>query len=184
MDGEAMNCWWATVPLVVAAAVPIWTAPSAPVAVIEYVALLLCALGIAGAVRAPLTAGCVVAVIGYAVALCSRSDGPDVMGSAIFGLALLFLLDLSEFARCFQGAEIAKDVLRAQLAYWLERAAAISGIVMVLALAGFVVSLLVPSGGRAIVAGLGALLAFAGTLYGASVLPRANREVDQLNSNG
>jgi hypothetical protein len=183
MDGEAMNRWWATVPLVVAAVVPIWTGPTASVVVIESAALLLCALGIAGAVRAPLTAGCVVAVIGYAVALCSRSDGLDVMGGAIFGLAVLFLLDLSEFARRFQGAEIAKGVLRAQLAYWLERAAAISGIVMALALAGFVVSLLVPSGGRAIAAGLGALLAFAGTLYGASALSRANGEGDQLNSN-
>jgi hypothetical protein len=79
---------------------------------------------------------------------------------------------LSEFARRFRGAEIASDVLRAQLVYWLQRAATISGIVVVLTLAGFMVSSLVPPGGRAIVSGLGALLAFAGVIYGASTRTR------------
>ena len=90
----------------------------------------------------------------------------------IFGLALLFLLDLSEFTRRFRGAKIANDVLQSQLVYWLERAAIISGIVIVLALAGFIMSSLVPPSGRTIISGLGALLAFAGAIYSASTRAR------------
>ena len=167
-----MSRWWALIPLAVAVAVPICATPSLAIAAIETVAVLLCVLGIAGALTGPVTAGCVIAMIGYAAALLSGSADLDVIGGGIFGLALLFLLDLSEFARRFRGAEIASDVLRAQLAYWLERAVIISGIVMAVALAGFMVSSLVPPGGRAIVAGLGALLAFAGVIYGASTRAR------------
>jgi hypothetical protein len=167
-----MNRWWTVIPLAVAATVPICTTPSLAIAAIEAVAVLLCVLGIAVALTAPVTAGCVVAVIGYAVALRSGSADLDVIGGGIFGLALLFLLDLSEFTRRFRGAKIANDVLQAQLVYWLERAAIISGIVIVLALAGFMMSSLVPPGGRAIISGLGALLAFAGAIYGASTRAR------------
>jgi hypothetical protein len=167
-----MNRWWAVIPLAVAVAMPICATPSFPIVAIEAVAVLLCVLGIAGARTGPVTAGCIVATIGYAVALLSGSADLDLIGGGIFGLALLFLLDLSEFARRFRGAEIASDVLRAQLVYWLQRAATISGIVVVLILAGFMVSSLVPSGGRAIVSGLGALLAFAGVIYGASTRTR------------
>jgi hypothetical protein len=167
-----MNRWWVGIPLAIAAAVPICTNPSVAIAAIETVAVLLCVLGIAFAMTGPVTAGCVVAIIGYAAALQSGSTDLDVVGGGIFGLALLFLLDLSEFARRFRGAGIAKSALRAQLAYWLERGAIISGIVIVLALAAFMVSLLVPPGIRAIAAGLGALLAFVGTVYGAWMQPR------------
>jgi hypothetical protein len=79
---------------------------------------------------------------------------------------------LSEFARRFRGAEIASDVLQGQLVYWLQRAAIISGIIVVLVLAGSMISSLVPPGGRAVVSGLGALLAFAGVIYGASTRTR------------
>ncbi|HTW54131.1 MAG TPA: hypothetical protein VME45_19745 [Stellaceae bacterium] len=112
----------------------------------------------------PATAGSVIAVIGYAVALWSAGPGIDVIGAALFGTALLFLLDLHEFARRFRGADIANEVLRAQTAYWLGRAASIAVAVAALAAGGFVLSLLVPGAGRAVVAGLGAVLAFAGAL--------------------
>jgi len=167
-----MNRWWTTIPLAVAATVPVCASPSLAIAAIEAVAVLLCMLGTAVALTAPVTAGCVVAVIGYAVALQSGSAELDVIGGGIFGLALLFLLDLSEFTRRFRGAKIANDVLQSQLVYWLERAAIISGIVIVLALAGFIMSSLVPPSGRTIISGLGALLAFAGAIYGASTRAR------------
>src|SRR3954466_10609946 len=171
-DSSPMNRWWTIIPLAVAATVPICATPSLAIAAIEAVAVLLSVLGIAVALTAPVTAGCVVAVIGYAVALRFGSAELDVIGGGIFGLALLFLLDLNEFTRRFRGAKIANDVLQAQLLYWLERAAIISGIVIVLALTGYMISSLVPASGRAIVSGLGVLLAFAGAIYGASIRAR------------
>ncbi len=170
-----MNRWWTLVPLAVTAAVPIWTAPSAPIVWIEAAAALLCTLGTACAVLGPVTVGCILAAIGYALALWSVDVRVDVVGSAVFGLALLLVLDLSEFARRFRGAEIASDVVRAQLAYWLGRAALVAGIVLVLTLAGLAGASLIPAGGRAVVAGIGAVLVLAGTLYGASALIREGR---------
>ena len=142
-----------------------WTADSVSVAVIEAVACLCGVLGIFHSITGSVTAGCVLATIGYAVALWSARAGVDVVGAALFGLALLFSLDLSEFVRRFRGAAIANDVIRAQTAYWLGRTAIIAGAVATLTLSGFVLSTLVPREGRAVVAGLGAVLAFAGALY-------------------
>jgi hypothetical protein len=159
-----MNRWWTALPLALMAAVPIWTAPSFPVVVIEAAASLFCILGIFRAMTGPVTAGCVIAVIGYALALLAAEPGVDVVGAALFGTALLFVLDLHEFARRFRGADVAQEVLRAQAIYWLGRSVIIAGAVAAVAAAGFVFSLLVPGAGRAVVAGLGAVLAFAGAL--------------------
>jgi hypothetical protein len=159
-----MSRWWTVLPLAVMAAVPIWTAPSAATLAIETVACLLCAFGVSRSMTGPATAGSVIAVIGYAVALWLAGQGIDVIGAALFGTAVLFLLDLHEFARRFRGADITNEVLRAQTAYWPGRAAIIAVAVAALAAAGFVLSLLVPGAGRAVVAGLGAVLAFAGAL--------------------
>jgi hypothetical protein len=159
-----MNRWWSALPLAVIAAVPVWTAASAPVIAIGATACMLCALGICLARSGPITASCVIAVIDYAAALWTAGAAADVVGSALFGIALLFLLDLSEFTRRFRGAEIATDVIRAQLAYWLGRAALIAGAVAALTVVGFVLSVWVPGAGRTVVAGLGAILAFVGAL--------------------
>jgi hypothetical protein len=159
-----MNRWWTALPLAVIAAVPVWTAASAPVVAIGATACVLCALGICVARSAPITAGCVIAIIDYAAALRTAGAAVDVVGSALFGIALLFLLDLSEFTRRFHGAEIATDVIRAQIAYWLGRAAVIAGAVAALTVVGFVLSVWVPSAGRTVVTGLGTILAFAGAL--------------------
>jgi hypothetical protein len=155
-----------TATILLMAMVPVWTAPMAPVLAIEVVACLLCGAGVIVGATTPVTVGAVLGLIGYAVAVCVQSDGRvDVVGATVFGLALLFLLDLSEFARRFRGADIAKEVLRAQTVYWLGRVAIIAAAVMALTLGGFVLSLLVPGGGRAVVAGIGAVLALAGALH-------------------
>jgi hypothetical protein len=159
-----MNRWWTALPLAVIAAVPVWTAASALVVAIGAAAWILCALGICLTRSGPIAAGCVIAVIGYAAALWTAGTAVDIVGSALFGTALLFLLDLSEFTRRFRGAEIATDVIRAQLAYWLGRAAVIAGAAAALTVVGFVLSVWVPGAGRTVVVGLGAILAFAGAL--------------------
>jgi hypothetical protein len=159
-----MNRWRIALPLALMAAVPIWTAPSFPIVVIETAGCVFCILGVLSSMLGAVTAGCVIAAIGYALALWSAGPGVDVVGAALFGLGLLFLLDLSEFSRRFRGADVSQDVLRAQTAYWLGRAAIIAGAVAALTAGGFVLSLLVPGAARAVVAGIGAILAFAGAL--------------------
>lgn len=164
-----MNRFWTALPMLVMAAVPIWTGPSAPVAALEVMACLLCAFGVFWRAANPVTAGGCIAIIGYAFALWSGNDGVDVIGAAIFGLALLSLVDMSEFARRFCGAEIANDVMRAQTTYWFGRAALIAGAIAALTLGGSAVAAIVPGMGRAVIVGLGAVIAFAGALYGGIV---------------
>lgn len=166
MGGVIMIRWWLTVPILFMAMVPVWTAATAPVIVIEGVACLLCGAGMIVGATTPVTAGATLGIIGYTVALCLQSDGRvDVVGATVFGFSLLVLFDLSEFARRFRGADVAKEVLRAQAVYWLGRAAVIAAGVLALILGGFVLSVLVPGIGRAVVAGIGAVLALAGALH-------------------
>jgi hypothetical protein len=159
-----MTRFWIAVPIALMSAVPLWTAPTVPVLAIEALACLLCIIGALASAAVPVTAGASVGVIGYALALWSGDGGVDVLGAAVFGLAILSLLDMAEFARRFRGADVSEQVLRAQAAYRLRRAAIIAGAVAVLTLGGFVLSLLIPGAGRAVVAGAGAVLAFAGAL--------------------
>jgi hypothetical protein len=160
-----MSRLWTAMPIALMAAVPLWTAATASVLAIEALACLLCAAGVIAAAPTPVIAGAALGTVGYAVALWSGNPGSvDVVGAALFGLSVLLLLQMSEFARRFRGADIAEDVLRAQAAYWLGRVAIAAGAVAGLSLGGFLLSTLVPGESRAVVAGLGAVLAVAGAL--------------------
>ena len=159
-----MSRWWAILPILVIAAVPISTAFSASVIAIEALACLFCAIAIYRPILGLVTAGCGLAIFGYAVALWLADQGTDVVGAGVFGLALLFLFDLSEFARRFRGADIADAVVRGQIGYWLGRAAIIAAGIAVLTLGGSALALLVPGEGRPVIVGLGAIIAFAGAL--------------------
>jgi len=156
---------WAALPIIVMAGLPLWVAPSAPVILIETMAGLFCVLGIVRHALTPVTTGGALATIGYALALWSADAGVDMIGAAVFGIALVLLLDLSDAARRWHGADIAVEVVRAQLAYWFGRSAIAAAAVALLSLCGAVLAIVVPAGGRAIVAGLGALIAFAAALY-------------------
>ena len=173
--------YWLAIPILLMATVPVWTAPIAPVLAIEVVAGLLCGAGVVIGATTPVIAGATLGIIGYTVALCLQgSSHVDVVGATLFGVALLFLLDLSEFARRFRGADIAKEVLRAQTLYWLGRVAMIAAAIMALTLGGFLLSVLVPGAGRAVVAGIGAVLALAGALYAGIV--RRPGDIDALRA--
>jgi hypothetical protein len=76
---------------------------------------MFCAIGILGRALTPITSGGALGTIGYAVALCSTDGRVDIIGAAMFGLALLFLLDLSEFARRLRGVEITGAVMSGQV---------------------------------------------------------------------
>jgi hypothetical protein len=165
-----MNRWWAILPLIVIAAVPIWTGPSWPVIAIVGTGFLLGGLGIGLSALMPVTVASVLATVGYAAALWLGDGGADVAAATVFGLALLFLLDLSEFARRFRGAEVAGDVVRGQIAYWLGRAALIVAALAVLTACASLLSFVVPSGTGSVIAGSGVMIAFAAALY-AGIIP-------------
>jgi len=160
-----MNRIWAGLPIAVMVAVPLWTSASAFVYMMELLAVLVCIGGVLRYSLGALSAGAGLAIIGYTVALWSSAAGVDVIGATAFGLALLLLLDLGDFARRFRGAAVASSVIRAQSVYWAGRATLIFGAVIFLTLVASALAGIVPGAGRAVMAGLGAVLAFAGALY-------------------
>jgi hypothetical protein len=156
---------WAVPAVGLMAAVPVWTAPLWPVIGLEGIACFFCVLGMLGNTMMPVTVGAWLAILGYALALSLGAPGTtDIIGAAAFGLSLLFLLDISDFMRRFSGAEISPDVLRDQAAFWIGRAILVLGCLLVLMIGGFVVSLFIPAIGKSVVAGLGAIICFAGAL--------------------
>ncbi|HWB49068.1 MAG TPA: hypothetical protein VG651_08155 [Stellaceae bacterium] len=159
-----MSRYWSLLPVLVLVGVPIWSAPSDIVIAIEGLAALFCIGGLLAGTLGLVTVGGVIGTIGYAAAAVTAGGGTDIVGAAVYGLALLTLLDLSEFARRFRGAAVTEAVLRAQVAYWLARAGLIAAVAAALLLCAAALAMLVPGSARAVVAGAGALLAFAGAL--------------------
>jgi hypothetical protein len=159
-----MSRYWTLLPVLVMAGVPIWSAPSDAVIAIEGFAVLFCVGGILAGALGVVTAGAVIGTIGYTGAAVTAGGRTDIVSAAVFGLALLALLDLSEVARRFRGAAVTGAVLRAQVAYWLARAGLIAAAVAALLLCAAAVAMLIPGSARAVVAGAGALLAFGGAL--------------------
>jgi hypothetical protein len=164
-----MTRWCVAMPILVMTGLPIWTAPCPLAAPIEGLAAILCAIGVLRDALGPVTAGASIAVIGYAVGLWSTGAEVNLVAAGIFGLALLFLFDLSEFARRLRGAKIIGAVMRQQIAYWFGRAALASGAAALLILCGSALARIIDSETGALAAGLGAVIAFAGAIYAAGV---------------
>jgi len=160
-----MNRYWAIVPVLVMIAVPIGRSPTVVVIAVELTAALSSVLGLVIGRLGLVTAGSVIAAIGYTVSVSDPDAGTDLTGAAMFGLAVLFLLDLSAFARRYRGATVSRAVWRMQLGYWLARAAIILGATGAVILVAMALAIIVPGPGRAVAAGAGAILAFAGALY-------------------
>ncbi len=161
-----MRRYWAVLPVIAIAGVPIWTDPSDAVIAIAGIAASVCMLGLLLRLLGLVTAGGVIGSIGYAVAAVDSPGGADVVAGAGFGLALLALLDVSEFARRTHGAAVAAAALRDQIAYWFARAAITVAAVATLLICAVALAAIVPGPARAVVAGAGAVIAFAGALRG------------------
>jgi hypothetical protein len=110
------------------------------------------------------SAGGALAMIGYALALWSADAGVDIIGAALFGIVLVLLLDVSAPRGCGMAPK-SPPVIRMQLAFRFGRTGIATAAVVMLSLCGTVLAVFVPASGRAIVTGLGALIAFAAALY-------------------
>ena len=159
-----MNRIWAGLPIAIMVGVPLWTSASAPVYMIELLAVLVCVGGLLRYSLGALVTGAGLALIRYTIALWSSAD-VEVIGATAFGLALLLLLDLGDFVRRFRGAAVASSVVRVQSVYWARRAMLIFAAVIFLMFVASALAAIVPGTGRSVIAGLGAVLAFAGAIY-------------------
>jgi len=110
---------------------PLLIARSTTVAALGGAALVVCVLGILGAVRV-VVGGIVLALAEYALALWIRGGPPRLADAALLGVALLLLLESADFGRRAHRAALGPGVLRAQLGSW-ALSGALAGIVAWLA---------------------------------------------------
>jgi hypothetical protein len=164
MGGPAMTRYSAAVPIAVLVGLPLWTAPSLLVMVVGAIAGLFCAAGALRLWLPAITFGASLALIDYALSLWLLGGGVDIVGATAFGLALVFLLDLTDFALRFRGAQLGASVKRTQIAFWLGRSVVAVAAVVLLTLCAAVFASAIPVVGRPIVAGLGVVIAFAAAL--------------------
>ena len=164
MGAAAMMRYTVAIPIVVLVAVPLWTAPAWPVLFFGAIFGLLCTAGALVRWLPLVTAGSSLAVMDYALALWLSGGGVNVVGATAFGLALVLLLDMTEFAGRFRTARLAATLLRAQVAFWLGRAAVAIAAVVLLTLSAAMFAPAIPLIGRPIIAGFGAAIAFGAAL--------------------
>ena len=112
--------------------VPCLTAPIQLVAVPGVIGLLLATLSLVTLWRWPVTAAACVFVSDYALALWVTGPSVSVVAAAIFGLALLLLLQWVELARCARHAAVDAGVVRSQIIGSMAFGASILGMAMLI----------------------------------------------------
>jgi hypothetical protein len=133
------------------------TAPIQMVAVPGVIGLLLATLSIVTLWRWPVTAAACVFVSDYALALWVTGPTVSVVGAASFGLALLFLLQSVELARCARHAAVDAGVVRSQIVGWMAFGAAILGTAVVIVALARDLAAAVPFTAAPLLAAAGAL---------------------------
>jgi len=91
-------------------------APYEAVLEIGLVALLLVATGLATPWRWPMISAACLFLTNHALALWGTDAPVDIVGAAVFGVALLFLLQLSDLGRGMRRASVGAGVTRSLLA--------------------------------------------------------------------
>src|SRR4029450_4471975 len=108
-------------PLVLTVAVlgyPLFVAPARGVLVIGLAALVLCALGLVVRSGALVTAGGVLALGQYALALWLAAAPPRLAGAVLFGVGLMLLVETADFSRRVRGATLGPGLVASQVRYW------------------------------------------------------------------
>jgi hypothetical protein len=155
-----MNRSTAIPAIVVIIGLPLWDCPSWPIAAMGAGVGAMALIGVLRHSVSLLRASALAALATYTLALWWSAAPIGLASAALFGLALLFLFDLTWFGRRFEGAEIAADVVRLQIRFWLERAAVIAAITLVLVFGAQLLALAIPFPAGSAAAGVGALVAF------------------------
>ena len=112
-------------PLVLAAAVlgyPLLITPARSVLVIGIAALALCALGLVVRSGALVTAGSVLALGQYALALWLAAGPPRLAGAVLFGVSLVLLVETADFCGRVRGATLGPGLVASQVRYWVGSA--------------------------------------------------------------
>jgi hypothetical protein len=145
--------------------VPLLAEPSWPIAGIGAATALFCTLGVVLASARLARTGAMLALFDLTVALWWSAPPMRVATALVFGLALLSLIEGVDFSRRFSGAVVDGAVITAQLRYWGARTAAIAAAAALLLAAARLVATALPPLTGPVIAGIGAITAFAAGVF-------------------
>jgi hypothetical protein len=113
---------------VILVGLPLVVLPSPVVAIAAVPAAILCAAGVGTLARPVVTAGAVFAVIEYALAVWRAGTSPDFVIAIAFGVVLLLMLEVIDFAARLDGVAVGTAVIASQARSWIARAAGSAGV--------------------------------------------------------
>jgi hypothetical protein len=141
--------------------VPLWVEMSWLVAIVALASATLCLVAVLRTSLALATAGSTFALFSLALALRLSSSPANVLVMAVFGLALLLLLEGTHLCRRFRGATVTPSLWRRTLVWWTGRASISLALAIALAALAPLIAISLPPSWAPFAAGLGALAAFA-----------------------
>jgi hypothetical protein len=158
------------IPIIVLVGVPVLVLPMSLIGTLGALAGLSCAAGTLGRARPLVTTGGSLALVQYALALSLAGGPPSLLGAAAFGVALVLVLDVTEFVRRFRRATLAPPAVWRQVRHWIG--STVTGALVAVALATVATALGVSGRGAlspllAAIAALGTVAGVIGALRGA-----------------
>jgi hypothetical protein len=141
--------------------VPIWIEPTWGGGLLAAVSGALCVLAILRASSSVATVGGVFALVSLTLAFRHQSASTNLLGSAVFGLALLLFIDGIHLCKRFDGAAVAQAFWRRQVSWWIARGAISLAIAIVIAGGASLVRISLSQFWAPVLAAIGALAAFA-----------------------
>ena len=141
--------------------VPIWVETSWGIGVLATLSGALCIVAILRASPSVATFGGVFSLLSLALAFRHASASTNMVGPAVFGLALLLFVDGVHLCKRFDGAAVARAFWRRQSVWWIARGAISLAIAMVIAVLTSLVRIPLSELWAPVLAAIGALAAFA-----------------------
>jgi hypothetical protein len=152
----------AAIPVLVG--LPPWLAPTWAVGLVSAASFAFCLGAVRRASLRTATMGGMLALIALMLALRDPDSRPHMLVAAVFGMALLLLLDGVYLQERLDGADIAPRWWRRRLGWWTARAAFTLAIAIVVASLAPLIAMTLPPLSGSVLAGLGVLAAFAAAL--------------------
>ena len=147
-----------------AVGVPLVASPTQFVATVAAAIALLCAVGVLLPSASIVTAGASLALVEYTLVIWRSGRPPSFFAAIGFGVLLLLLVQITDFAARFGEASSASPVVRSQVRYWCRLGGAGAVIAMLVLVLATTLAVLVRLPLAPLVAGAAALVAFAGVV--------------------
>lgn len=141
--------------------VPLWVETSWPVGILALASGAFCLLAVLRASLSLATTAATLALFSLALALRTSSSSANVLVMAIFGSALLLLVEATYLCRRFEGAFVTPSLWRRTIAWWARRASISLAIAIVIAFVAPLIAIALPPSWAPFVSGIGVLATFA-----------------------